>query len=623
MSMCRKSLILSSLTLWIGRLRDLFSGSRTVAFLSRAESDAEALFRRGRLRTLSDAESGHNAWQYRFRRACLQDMENSMFLSFYKYLLQKIMQTAVFSFGLFGLLYGVFSALLGVAGWLGARGGQGVLVSIFCSLAAIPLLSSGSSLGQVIRKSLFAELVLFGFCGISRDIFQDERVGENRNWLALFGAVLAATLGKWLPLSLFLVALSALFLLGIFIRTPELLTLGILLFLPFFSLFEHASLLLCAVVLLADFAWLWKAVCGRRRLRFGWIDFIFLSFACLMLFGGLFSAGGIDSAQSGWIRFALLTFWFPTTDFFTQNLWRKRGIYAMKCSGFLASVWGIGQYYLSDLELFWVDVSRFSDIGGRVCGPFSNPNIFAVFLVLVAPLFFAGTIDATRRIGTRLCNGIGFLSVALCTVFTWSRGAWLGLLASLLLILLSHSRTSFAVLLLSVLPVGVLSSFLPHSVINRFSSIGSFSESSIRYRFYTWKGVFGVIKDFPWGIGVGESSFSAVYPQYALSGIESVMHAHQLLLQILLEIGLPGGLLFLFFLFQLFLCVCDGLKRLHGGARAELLGCAGSVVGVLVMGLFDYVWYHLGMFCLFFVFCNLVALKRETEDSAYEKSIYL
>ncbi|MBQ2734879.1 MAG: O-antigen ligase family protein [Clostridia bacterium] len=424
-------------------------------------------------------------------------------------------------------------------------------------------------------------------------------------------------------MSFFLCALLGLFLLGILFRTPELLTLGIVFFLPFFSLFEHAGLILCGAVLLADLAWLWKAACGRRRLRFGWIDFIFLFFTCLVLFGGLFGAGGGDSIKSGLIRFALLTFWFPTTDFFTQNLWRKRGITAIKCAGFLASVWGIGQYFLTHLELLWVDVSRFSDIGGRVCGPFSNPNIFAVFLVLIAPLFLVGAMDATRSIVIRCCNGLGFLSVALCTVFTWSRGAWLGLLVAVFLILVSYSRTSVAVSILSVLPIGVFATYLPHSVINRFSSIGSFSESSIRYRFYTWKGVMRMIEDFAWGIGVGESSFSAVYPRYALSGIETVMHAHQLFLQIFLELGICGLIVFLLFLLQLSLSVFGGLKNLHGDARAELLGCTGSVLGVLVMGLFDYVWYHLGMFCLFFIFCSLIAVKRETEDSAYETSIYL
>ena len=619
----RKSILLAGLTGGIGKIRDFFSSSRILSFLSHAGADAEAAFRKGRFHALSDAEAGHHAWQYRFRRACLKDIEESRFLGLYRRFLHKVMQTALFSFGLFGLLFGVFSALLAGTGWLGEAGLYRVSPSVFFALAAIPLLSSGQSLGGTIRKSFFAERFLFGFCGIARDSLGEEKAGENRNWIALFGAVFAAILSKWIPFPLVLGGILGGFFLGILFHTPELITLGILLLLPFFSLLTHASIALCIAVLLADAAWLWKAVCGRRRLRFGLLDFLFLSFAASVLSGGVITSGGIHSLKTAFLRVALLSFWFPATDFFTQHLWRRRGIVAIQCAGFLVSVWGIGQYFFTDMELLWVDVSRFSDIGGRVCGPFSNPNVFAVFLVLVAPLFLVGAIDASRRPRVRFCNAVGFLSMGLCTVLTWSRGAWLGMLSSVLFILFAHSRASIAASLVLTPPTVTLATFLPQTVIRRFLSIGAFSESSIRYRFYTWKGVLRMIKDHAWGIGVGEDAFFAVYGRYALSGIETVMHAHQLFLQILLELGIGGLILFLFFLLQLSFGVCKDLKLLHGGARAELLGGTGGVLGALVMGLFDYIWYHLGMLCLFFAFCSLIAVKRETEDLAYENDIYL
>lgn len=619
----RRSAILAGLDAGIEKIQDAFSKSRIAAFFSHAGADAEAAFRKGLFRRLSDAESGHGAWQYRFRRACMRNMENSRFLNLYRFFLCKTLQISVFSIGFFVLLYGVFSALLGVAGWIDPQGRQLLYTSVFCVLVAIPLFSSGSSLGQAIRNSFFAKIVLFGWFGVSSEALEECGAGAANNWSALFYALLTAILARWLPLPFLLCLLLGGVLFAILFRTPELITLGILFFLPLFSLLPHAGIFLCAAVLFADVAWLWRAVCGRRRLRFGLIDFTLLFFAFLILLGGILSAGGANSAWESLARFTLLSFWFPCSDFFTQALWRRRGTVALKGSGFLASVMGIGQYFFTDMELFWVDVTRFSDIGGRVCGPFSNPNIFAVFLVLIAPLALVGALDDTRSLRNRFCNAVGFLSMGLCTVFTWSRGAWLGLLLAIFFVLLAYSRASLSALLLSVLPIGMLSTYLPHSVSNRFSSIGSFSESSIRYRFYTWRGVARVIWDYPWGIGVGESAFSAVYPRYALSGIETVMHAHQLILQILLELGVPGVLLLFFFLYQLFLCSFSGLKRLRKGARAELLGGVGGVMGTLVMGCFDYVWYHLGMFCLFFILCSLIAIKRETEESAYEKSLFL
>ena len=46
------------------------------------------------------------------------------------------------------------------------------------------------------------------------------------------------------------------------------------------------------------------------------------------------------------------------------------------------------------------------------------------------------------------------------------------------------------------------------------------------------------------GVGVGESAFCTIYAGYALSGIETAMHAHSLYLQLLCSLGIVGLLVF-------------------------------------------------------------------------------
>ena len=118
-----------------------------------------------------------------------------------------------------------------------------------------------------------------------------------------------------------------------------------------------------------------------------------------------------------------------------------------------------------------------------------------------------------------------------------------------------------------------------------------------------------MIREHAWGICVGESAFSAIYPRYAISGIESVAHSHQIFLQILTELGIPGITVFLFFLLLLLLYTAGGLQRLHGRPRAELLGCAGALLGALVMGLFDHLWYQHGMLCMFIALSALLCAR--------------
>ena len=47
--------------------------------------------------------------------------------------------------------------------------------------------------------------------------------------------------------------------------------------------------------------------------------------------------------------------------------------------------------------------------------------------------------------------------------------------------------------------------------------------------------------DYAWtGIGVGESAFDRIYPYYSFAGIEKAPHAHNLFLQLFIEVGIPG-----------------------------------------------------------------------------------
>ena len=164
-----------------------------------------------------------------------------------------------------------------------------------------------------------------------------------------------------------------------------------------------------------------------------------------------------------------------------------------------------------------------------------------------------------------------------------------------------------ALSLIFTIPIGASVGFLPHAVRNRFSSIGALSESSIRYRLYTWRGVLRMLADHPFGIGVGAQAFSQTYVRYSVSGTETVMHAHNLFLRIMCDLGLAGVLTFSFFLMCLLFRVIGRLQSLPTGeSRLLTLSCFSSLLGCLIMGLFDDVWYHFGLTALFFIVCALL-----------------
>lgn len=517
-----------------------------------------------------------------------------------------LMRSNLGSLGAFLLLFGAFS----LAGcWL--RGtprpfSPRLLCSAVLILCSVPLLHARQTWGFAIRRGKISGGFLLGFCGLSETLFESEPFTQERRLLLLPLGVLcgcAATLFH--PLLILLFLLTPL-LLALLFSLPELTALGIFACLPFCNLASRPTLLLLGLLFLCALTWLGKATSGKRQTAFGKTDLLVALLALAWGLCGVVSAGGRESLFAGVLRALLLLLsWFPMRALLHARLWRERCVFALLLSSLAVSVFGIWQYVTGRATLAWVDLSRFSDIGGRVCAVFENPNMLAVFLLLTLPLSL-GTAWSGGSLLRRLLAWAVFASGSLCLILTWSRGAWLGWLAVVLSFFFFHSRRSLAVLLLAPIPTVTAVLYLPRSVLRRFLSIGGLAESSARYRVYTWQGALRLLAHRPFGIGAGDAAFHAVFPLYAVSGTELVMHAHHLLLQIAIEAGLPFLLVFLTFLWRMARRTAFFLKgNADDTSRAIALGSSMAILGGLVMGAFDYIWYHYGLYALFWLLAAL------------------
>ncbi len=322
--------------------------------------------------------------------------------------------------------------------------------------------------------------------------------------------------------------------------------------------------------------------------------------------------GGVGSEWlQGILRCAAILLFFPFFDFFSNRERREKGKMCLQLSALVVSLFGLLQYFMGSAPLDWVDISRFGDIGGRVTSIFSNPNVLATYLLLVFPFSVEGFFQQRNRMIFRLFSFFSTTVTALCLLFTWSRGAWLGGLFSVILLCLLYGKQSRKSLLYAA-PVVLLSLvFLPSNVINRFESIGNMGESSVRYRLYVWKGTVKMLMGAPWGVGMGDTCFSRSYLPYAVSGTESVMHTHQILMQVMSDTGYVGALLFIAAIVCMFLHV---YRRRSGEDRSAVVAfCA--LLGCLCMGLFDHIWYQFGNMALFWIIFALAAQGKEKEET--------
>ncbi len=403
----------------------------------------------------------------------------------------------------------------------------------------------------------------------------------------------------WAPVLHFLQQTRILGKINAFIERFDLPDLSFLILLsafPLFQLLEHSTfwlLPICAFLLF----WFLRTLFQKGKAKLDFADFLVLLLLLLQISVAFTGYGRAEDALTA----ALLT----SVWFFARHFFERRGEEAFVFLSSLAllavSAIGVGQYLFGAAELRWVDATRFADIGGRVTSLFSNPNILAVYLLLYFPLSLWAIFSPQNRGWLRFFYALTAILCALCILFTWSRGAWLGLALEVLLFLLFYSRKSrIAVLWLP--PLALLSlPFLPQNFRGRLFSIGDLGESSIRYRLQTWQGTWRMLGHHPVGIGVGERAWRVVYPHYAVSGTKSVMHAHNVFLQVATELGVVGLVLFLLLVG---ISVFRGLQQRRRAA-------ATAVVGALVMGLFDHLWYYPGLLVPFWSMLALCAQREQ------------
>ncbi|MBE6700253.1 MAG: hypothetical protein E7584_08465 [Ruminococcaceae bacterium] len=364
---------------------------------------------------------------------------------------------------------------------------------------------------------------------------------------------------------------------------------------PFFQLFEHSTLWLLPICLFL-LLWFVRSCFQALKPKFDFADFLVLLFLLLQISTAFVGAGrAVDSLVA-----ALLTsVWFFARRFFYEEN-AKKLVFLSSFALLIVSAIGVGQYLFGMAELRWVDAKRFGDIGGRVTSFFDNPNILAVYLLLYFPFSLWATFLPQNKGRWRFFYATTTILCALCILLTWSRGAWLGFAFEILIFLLFHSRKSrywlrFAPFLLLAVPL------LPSNFKARLFSIGDLGESSIRYRLQTWRGTLKMIGAHPVGIGVGERAWRAIYPPFAVSGTKTVMHAHNIFLQVATELGVVGFIVFL---------ILIGIALLYAFRKKNIAALA-AISGTLIMGMFDHLWYYPGMLVPFFSMLAFCASNRQ------------
>jgi putative inorganic carbon (HCO3(-)) transporter len=319
-----------------------------------------------------------------------------------------------------------------------------------------------------------------------------------------------------------------------------------------------------------------------------------------------------EAAFTGWVELTLYLLLFALAAKLLRSQIGRRvqdafvGVYLH--ISLIVSAYGIRQWYFgADPLATWTDPESAAAEITRVYSVLGNPNLLAGYLI-PAVAFSMGAIFAWRRLTCKALAVGMFVTNSACLVLTYSRGGWIGFLAAgfvfvLMLVYwwtpkLPQKWRIFAIpsVLGASAAVVVLAVLFVDPIRDRAMSIFAGREdSSNNFRMNVWAAVVEMIRDRPiLGIGPGNDAFNAVYPLYMRPNY-SALSAYSVFLEVAVETGFIGLASFLWFLLVSFASGWRQVCALRDNMNSQgywLMAALAAMVGLMVHGLVDTVWYR-------------------------------
>ena len=265
----------------------------------------------------------------------------------------------------------------------------------------------------------------------------------------------------------------------------------------------------------------------------------------------------------------------------------KNIILALTLSGFIVALIALFYWFNKDLTYDF-----------RLQAFYNSPNYLAMFLspILILSLYLYSLI---RKNIFKILLIINYLLLIFIIYLTYSYGAWLGLIGSLIF-LLFYLKLKFSYILLLFLIFALFVSFQFPS--QKFQGFLDFSYPSLKSRLVIWQSSWEIIKTTPhnflWGVGPGmfqkyyleEQVNFDPYPEWA------VPQPHNIFLAFWLQTGLIGLIGFLWLIIILF-------KNYKLKLLNSILLCV--VIYILIHGLIDTTYWKNDLSIIFWLIIAL------------------
>ncbi len=265
--------------------------------------------------------------------------------------------------------------------------------------------------------------------------------------------------------------------------------------------------------------------------------------------------------------------------------------------------------------------------GGRSEGTgflgLGHPNFLGAFLIMSLPTWFF-MVDHLKRWYHRVLADIGILMGLLALLFTYSRSAWMGVVGGIGMLGLTDRRALrriFVFLILFAIVAQSLSlAYAGRGVVDLISfRFQELSRSGYSSRPAIFRAAFDVIAENP-VVGVGPSAFPW-HADHSMVGGRYLSQAHNLLLTLAAEDGIPFTLVFMLFMGVILRMAFRNLRALarYPGYAFIAQGAYAGLLAVLTQSFVVHLFYHRNVgFAFYALLAIIVSLDRMIREGRFE-----
>lgn len=277
----------------------------------------------------------------------------------------------------------------------------------------------------------------------------------------------------------------------------------------------------------------------------------------------------------------------------------------------MLAVHGVYQFAVGvEMPATWI-ASNETGIRTRVYSIFTSPNIFGSLIVLAFPICIAFII-ISKELKNKLLFSVALMFMAGSLVFTYSRGAWIGVVCAIGIYLLLKNKK----LIIPAIIGGMLILVFVPSIGNRIAYMISpdYMASSMKGgRLIRWLTGFQILQEHPW-FGLGLGSFGgAVASNHDLSAIVRgasvpTFYMDNFYMKIAAEAGIIGIMVFVWLMWQVFAISLKTVTIVKDKTSHELgIGILAGLLGVIVHNCVENVFEVPMMAAMFWMFVAVMA----------------